>query len=280
MSDHAAIKTYRLLRLGIVGVVGLLTVSVAFERSKVACWQPSISAYYYTPVRVIFVGGLMTIGLCLIVIRGSTTVEDACLNVAGMLAPVVAVVPIADAGGCWSVQPRPIPTNPDGTLAAWVVANIDNNMKALLLAGIAGIVTTSIIATIATRNALAVAQAGVLGTRLSLLGAFALLVAGAIAFHSWADFDTQVHFIAAIIMFAFLAIAVATNAWGGRRSPVKVWYFRLYAAIAVLMVVAAATMLPFEYRWRHADLVLEGTEISLFAAFWLAQTAHHWNEIN
>lgn len=33
------------------------------------CWQRSISAYYYTPVRPIFVGGLMLIGFSLIVIE-------------------------------------------------------------------------------------------------------------------------------------------------------------------------------------------------------------------
>ena len=40
----------------------------------------------------------MAIGFCLIVIKGSTAWEDTCLNVAGMLAPVVAVVPTSDAG--------------------------------------------------------------------------------------------------------------------------------------------------------------------------------------
>src|SRR5205085_6408417 len=53
----------------------------------------SISAYYYTPVRGMFAGALLAIGACLVCIRGSTTVEDILLNVAGMLAPVVALIP-------------------------------------------------------------------------------------------------------------------------------------------------------------------------------------------
>lgn len=50
-----------------VGAVLLLAASIAIERSKVDCWQTSISAYYYTPARAIFVGGLMVIGFALIV---------------------------------------------------------------------------------------------------------------------------------------------------------------------------------------------------------------------
>src|SRR5262245_35426474 len=107
MAKLDAIKTYRYLRLGMVAMVVLLSVSVAIERSKVECWQTSISAYYYTPVRAVLVGALVAVGLGLIVIKGSTWFEDATLNIAGMFAPVVAFAPTSDAGSCWSVQPIP-----------------------------------------------------------------------------------------------------------------------------------------------------------------------------
>ena len=278
MGDKAAIKTYRFLRISVVGVVGLLAASVAFERTRANCWQPSISAYYYTPVRVIFVGGLMAIGLSLIVMKGSTPLEDACLNVAGMLAAVVAVVPTSDTGACWSVQPRPLPVNPDGSLAAWVVANIDNNVESLLFAGIAGLIIAAVLASVVNRHVLAITRIGDPGMRLSLLGAMVLLIAGVVAFRTWKDFDTQAHFVAAIAMFALVALATATNAWERRRSEGARWYFWLYAVIATLMVVSAAVMLPFESTWHHTDLILEMTEISLFAAAWLVRTAEHWNE--
>jgi hypothetical protein len=117
-----------------VGAVVLLAASIAIERSKVDCWQTSISAYYYTPVRAIFVGSMIAVDLSLIVYKGRAW-EDVCLNFAGMLAPVVAVVPTTDVGRCWSVAPSPLPVNADGSLADWVVTNIDNNIYALLIAG-------------------------------------------------------------------------------------------------------------------------------------------------
>ena len=72
------IKTYRYLRLGIIGAVVLLVISILIEHFKVTngvgnhCWQTSISAYYYTPVRGILVGSLFVIGFALIVYKGRT----------------------------------------------------------------------------------------------------------------------------------------------------------------------------------------------------------------
>jgi hypothetical protein len=279
MADESAIKSYRYLRIGIVGVVGLLGASISFERAKVDCWQTSISAYYYTPVRSIFVGGLLAIGLCLIVIKGSNAWEDTCLNIAGMLAPVVALVPTSDAGNCWSVQPIPLPIEGDGSLAGWVVSNVNNNVKSLLVAGIAGLLIAAAVATVVTRNAAAVATVGAAGTRLALLGAMVLLVLGLVGFNAWNHFDTDSHFVAAIAMFVFLAGAVGGNAWehrdGARRS-----YFWPYLTIVVLMATAAIVLVLVSSGWRHVQLFLEGAEITLFAAFWLVQTKEHWNEVN
>lgn len=278
MADDSAIKSYRYLRIGIVGVVGLLAVSIGFERAKASCWQTSISAYYYTPVRSIFVGGLLAIGLCLIVVKGSTAWEDTCLNIAGMLAPVVALVPTSDAGKCWSVQPIPLPIRDDGSLANWVVSNVDNNIKSLLLAGVAGLLVAAGVAMVVTRNAAAVAKVGPTGTRLALLGAMLLLIVAFVAFNTWKHFDTDSHFVAAIAMFVFLAGAVGGNAWEHRHGASI--YFWLYGTIVVLMAVAAVTLVALSSGWRHVQLFLEGIQISLFAAFWLVQTKEHWNEVN
>jgi len=278
MARSAAIATYRYLRISIVGAVVLLAVSIAIERSQVGCWQTSVSAYYYTPVKAIFVGVLMAVGLCLIVIKGSTPWEDAALNAAGMLAPIVAVVPTSDVGTCWSVAPRPLPVNDEGELAEWVVANIDNNITALIVTGIAGLIVAAVIATIATRNMKAIAEIGPVQMRLGLLGAMALLIGGAILFAFWNDFDTRAHGFAAVAMFLFLATAVGLNAWDSRRDPAPRAYFWLYASIAFLMIAAAAVMFPLGSSWQHMVLVLEATEIILFAVFWLVQTAEHWDE--
>ena len=277
MADTAAVKTYRYLRISMVGAVGLLAASIAIERSEVDCWQTSVSAYYYTPVRAIFVGVLLAIGLCLIVIKGSTTWEDATLNAAGMFAPVVAVVPTTDVGTCWSQEPGRFPVTDDG-VADWVIANIDNNIGALLVTGIAGLIVAAVIASIATRSVGAVAEVGDVGMRLGLLAAMVFLLVGAAAFVWWDDFATRAHGLAAVLMFLFLALAVGGNAWERRNDPTARTYFLLHAGIAVAMIAVPVALFPFGSSWAHMVLVLEAVEITLFAVFWLAQTREYWNE--
>ena len=114
--------------------------------------------------------------------------------------------------------------------------------------------------------------------RVGLLGAMIFLIAVAIAFWLWHAFDTRAHFIAAITMFAFLAAAASGTAREHRRDQASQTYFRLYTAIASLMVGSAFVIFVMRFTWNHRVLVLEGTEITLFAAFWLVQTAEHWNE--
>jgi hypothetical protein len=69
--DPSIAQTYRGLRVGMVVLVLLLFGSVVFEivRTGVAgqlCLQPSISAYYYTPARPVFVAALSAVGAGLI----------------------------------------------------------------------------------------------------------------------------------------------------------------------------------------------------------------------
>ena len=55
--------------------------------------QPSISAYYYTPMRDIFVGILFAIGSFLYLYKGFSRQENYALNCAGLLALGIAVFP-------------------------------------------------------------------------------------------------------------------------------------------------------------------------------------------
>jgi hypothetical protein len=66
---------------------------------------------------------------------------------------------------------------------------------------------------------------------------------------------------------------------GSRRGdPAPRTYFWLYSSIAAAMLIAPAIMFPLGSNWRHMVLVLEATEITLFAIFWLVQTREHWDE--
>jgi hypothetical protein len=276
LTSQDAIKTYRYLRIGMIGACVLLAASIVIERSKVDCWQTSISAYYYTPVRAIFVGTMIAVGLALIVYKGRNTLEDVCLNFAGMLAPVVAVAPTTDVGNCWSVEPLPLPVTDDGTLASWVVTNIDNNFHALLIAGGAGLAVAAI-AMVVDRSMLAPVRMGERGTRVSLaLTALALLL-GWWLVQNWDEFNVEAHGYAAVLMFILLVgviIAQVFEHWGERS---MVWFW-IYAAVAALMIVGAVVIATTRIFGEHTVFALEAYEIALFAAYWLVQTAENWDE--
>ena len=98
----ASVRTYRYLRLSLVGLVVLLLFCVWLERlggAQANRHLGSISAYYYTPARSVFVGALVAIGISLVAIVGRRGFEDTALNIAGMLAPVVAMVPTPRGAG-------------------------------------------------------------------------------------------------------------------------------------------------------------------------------------
>lgn len=102
-----SVKTWRYLRLSMVGVVAALAAAVLYEHFQIKerdCFQTSISAYYYTPASSVFVAALVSIGVAMVCLRGSNRREDLLLNLAGMFAPIVAFVPTPGPGTCWSVQ--------------------------------------------------------------------------------------------------------------------------------------------------------------------------------
>ena len=71
---------FPLLLWGIGGVMGLPL-------------QDSISAYYHTPLRNIFVGSLCAVGGFLYFYKGVSTRENIALNIAGIFAVLVAMLP-------------------------------------------------------------------------------------------------------------------------------------------------------------------------------------------
>lgn len=277
-SRDLALKTYRYLRLGMVGLVLALALSILLERLEVDCWQTSISSYYYTPARAVFVGGLMAIGVSLLVIKGSTRREDVLFNIAGILAPVVGVVPTSAVGECWSLEPTPLPTDGQGNLAPWVIANIDNNIQALLLAGIVGMIVVGLIALVVYDHPVSAARSAPRDRQIGLVVTMAVLLAGWALDRWWDGFATRAHGFAAVLMFGFLALGIGVNAWERRNKPEQRQrrYAGLYAVIAVAMIAVGVVMLTAFRDWSHMVLVLEIIEIALFAAFWIAQTVEHW----
>jgi hypothetical protein len=260
-----AVKSYRYLRLSIVVVVLSLMVSVLIERSGVSCWQESISAYYYTPVQAVFVGALVAIGVSLIAIKGSTDREDVLLNLAGVLAPIVAFVPTSrPKGACSSIKVIVSDTEP----------YIDNNVLAFAPGGAGAMVVAFLIARVMRKPMMRDIDPR---TRFGLAAGVVILVVGLGWYFGFREsFLDRAHGGAAIAMFLVVGVVIALNAVA-RKAHGKSWL--LYAVIAAAMalsVVGVSAGKLVDHDWRHQILWLEILELSAFAVYWVAQTFEHW----
>jgi hypothetical protein len=269
--DLQAVKTYRYLRIAMIALVVGLGVSVAYEAAHVAgdCLKSSISAYYYSPVRGFFVSALVAIGICLVCLQGNSTLEDSLLNLAGMLAPVVALVPTPfEANNC------PSASRDDHSSSA----DVANNMTALLALGAIALVITVLLA-LASHEARPV-WFGIAGA-LALWGGTVAVFEGDRGY-----FEGHAHYTAAIVMFVAIISVVSINAlhFGQQQlaaddSAGRTAYANRYAVIAVAMLVSVGVVLTWKWTagFRHWVLAIEAALISLFAVFWVVQTMELWH---
>lgn len=284
----AAVRTYRYLRLSLVGLVLLLLTCVWIERLTGAAANRhlgSISAYYYTPVRSVFVGALIAIGISIVAIVGRRGFEDTALNLAGMLAPVVAFVPTPrGAGGA--------PCDPDGkcSVPTEFVPAVVNNIWGLIGLGVLGIGLGAF--TILKRPETS------RGTRIG----FVLAVIVWLAFVAWfvwgrESFLGGAHFGAAVPLFGLITAVAFVNARratqrrdgvadGQEPSTEAKSYRAIYGAVAGVMTVtfAVAVVLviidqffgggtPTEWvLWVEVVLLVS------FATFWMVQTVDYWQD--
>jgi uncharacterized membrane protein len=253
-----AIKTWRYLRVAMIMLVAGLGVAVGHELVRTGCLKNSISAYYYTPARGLFVGALVGIAACLVCLQGSTTAENILLNLAGALAPVVAFVPTTDHGGCPSIESA---TENSG-------ANIANNVHALLIVGGAALMFVALTARRERppRAALVAAVATAV-VWLAALGVFEF---------ERTFFAEHAHGAAAVPMFLFITAVVAINAFKYKADTNGTLRNR-YTAIAIGMGLAiAADLIGYAVNWSERTVVSEIALLGLFALFWTFQTHHLW----
>ncbi|MCA1780939.1 MAG: hypothetical protein ABR500_14110 [Dermatophilaceae bacterium] len=272
----AAIKTYRYLRLALVGLVVLLFASLAIEWLAVGreCVQPTISAYWHTPVRGVFVGVLVTMGICLIALKGNTHTEDILLNLAGILAPGVAFIPTAAFTSCSSVPA-------DGGDSTGAVAN---NMQSLFVLGVVAVAVALILA---VRERGGVGRLG-LWDRIGLALGLSATTGGAVWFYvSRSTFIEHGHNLAAIPMFLAIVAVVWVNARDVREvveeyprlRAVRGRYVAAYRGISVAMLAALGlAVVGHLVDWTYALLAVELLLIALFGVFWIIQTRELWNQ--
>jgi len=288
----AAVKTYRYLRIAIVALAFWLGTAVAIEMARGEGWLGSISAYYYTPVRSVFVGTLSAMAIGLIAIKGRDhNGEDSLLNVAGMLAPVVALVPTPlrpeDVPRPEGVPSTPCPDDRARCVPAEFLPNVENNIQALLVVGAAALILV-----------------WALVIRQKLLKDYLrpLLVGTAVyaAFTVWflvddTRFPLLAHYVAAVPMFGLICLVAVRNARSidphdtdPRRYPrlragtyrllykVIAWGIGVATVLAAVAGVANATkdVDPFP----HWVFAVEAALLALFTAFWILQTAQFWHD--
>ena len=284
-------QSYRYLRVVIVGLLVALAAAVFYQTGKQGTVLASVSAYYYTPAQAIFVGSLIGLGASMIVLQGRTGAEDTFLNLGGMFAIVVAIVPTGrgadfqtavqacQKSGGTLLTNRASPGADCPTVRALQEAsraNVENNVVALLIVGGLALILAAIIL-IKDRTA----NSGTPDRRWALAGFLTALVvwlcglAGLAVSVDW--LAGHAHYIAAGgLLVAIIAVAAA-NAHRRQEKPTakralaspREYY---YTWTAIAMLAGAAVLIAL---WLGGVITLFWVEILvalLFIAFWTVQT--------
>lgn len=274
------VYTYRYLRGAMIALLLMLLLSVGYQwwwETDHSCWLGSISAYYYTPARTVFVGSLCALGASLIAYKGHSSEEDVLLNFSGFMAFVVAMVPTVPDFSC---GPNAYTQTP-----AEIAAAVRNNIWSLVVvAAIGAVIVVALKRGAMVRDAAArptarsvvvtLACAGVLLVELAL---FLVLRDRFIALSHGIAAATMVAGVIAVMVLSALRTEERHRAVGDDSGR---GYRRIYLAIAVALtaalaatVVAALTVTGFA----HLVLVAEVIVIVLFATYWGVQTKELWD---
>jgi hypothetical protein len=276
--SESTTKTYLYLRVGLVALAVFLAASLVIEIAfGDSPWLGSISAYYYTPVRSVFVGTLCAMGVCLIAIKGRDRPrEDLMLNLAGMCAPVVALVPTPLEDAACGDETRCVPQS--------FLAGVENNVEALLVVGALALLFAARTVRRDRHERSDLMGLGVAG--IGLVGLALWFVVGRESFLDFAHYGTAVPMFGLIVAVALVNAARVEEfvAAGGVLTMGQAATFkRAYRGIAyfmgvviggalVLFVVKATTgSEPFE----HWVFVVEALLLVAFTAFWILQTLQY-----
>jgi len=300
-------KTYRYLRIAMALLLIALATAVFYQSARQGSLLASVSAYYYTPAQSIFVGGLIGLGACMIALKGTTPVEDTFLNLGGMFAAVVAIVPTSRGRDyedlvsvCGALQAQTSDA-PDCAgvrgLAESARANVDNNVFAALLVGCLALAAAVAFMVLDRRR-----EPGHRFSWPAFSAAAAVLAAGWAAFYRYrTGVIHNAHWVAALSLFGCIFVVAFENARRqqsmakatgaatpdaeqapGDRIPralrqinarsvlrrARDFYTWIATALLVIGVISVVAW------WRHWITLfwLETIVFFLFIAFWVAQT--------
>ncbi len=263
--------TYRYLRLAIILLTVLLTTAVIGQViADGGELLPSVSAYYYTPARGVFVASLCAIGTCMIVHRGRSDVEDVMLNFSGYMAFFVAFVPTPRTEVAADGDTAIVPTD--------LVEAVTNNTWAILAVGVVAFVIEVVV--VPQRERATRSRGGRAALTVSVLAYLGLVAFFLLARQAFLDLG---HGAAAIILFLGIVGVVGVNgvalirarreAGMDRRGQLLNRYTFGFALMLVSTAVVLLLVRPVVEQW---IFVLEALLIAQFLGFWITQTVERW----
>ena len=263
-------RTYRYLRIGLAGTVVAIFAAIA-QAATTYGWLTSISDYFYTPARDVFVGSLIAVSLALFALSGRGT-ERALLDAAALFAPLIALVPTTLAAD--SVPGIAVPCTGRCFPPAYE-PDVANGVFVYLVLGVLLLLVALLL--------------GALG-QVTLAAVWpSLVIAGvvvAVTGLTWAfardAFLQNAHFVATTAFFALFAAVAVRNAFP-RQGPPPAPVFRvLYTAIAVglvLVLIVYVVLLPqASGSGIPIVLIVEAVALALFCAFWVVQGIEKWSD--
>lgn len=266
--------TYRYLRLAIILLTLLLFTALGWQIvADGGVVLPSVSAYYYTPARAVFVASLCAIGTCMIVHRGRSDLEDVMLNFSGYLAFFVAFVPTAPVAiGTVGAERAVVPED--------LVEAVTHNTWAILVVGLVAFVVEVLVLPQrerATRSRSG--RAALVVSALAYLGLAGFFVLAPTAFLRYG------HGLAAVVLFLGVVGVVGVNGvalarargehGAGRRGRLLNRYTYGFLGMLVSTAVVLLVVRPLVTEW---VFVLEALLIAQFLGFWITQTVERWHE--
>ncbi|WP_139230913.1 hypothetical protein [Microbacterium sp. cf046] len=265
-------RTYRYLRIAVTGTVVVIFVAVGVTIPIVGV-LPSLSHYYYTPANTLFVGALITVGVCLFALSGRGP-ERVLLDVAAILIPLVAIVPTVISPG-WIVGVRV------GCVGACVPAAYD----AAVDVGVATYLIIGAIVLVVASTLIVVGEVEREGGILSLVIGAVLLIAVGLTWWLWREVFLQwTHFVAAIGFFGVIAAVAMVNAfWPTRRRRPTRMLKVAYAVIAIALTLDVVALPLFgslrigPFYWVFIGEVIA---LLLFLAFWMLQSIQFWSSVD
>ena len=280
--SQSAILTYRALRMGVVAVALLLMTSLVLEVIRTKGLElTSISASYYSPVSKVFVGVLVATGMALIAIMGREKSEDGALNLAGMLAPTIGMLPTtvgpSAPGACREGVGKCIPST--------ALIDVENNVSSLLVLGFL-VLLGALIYVLKNHGARSPQL-----RRMILPGAV-WLVSATLWLFARELMLVHGHNLAAFVFFILLAWVARINALDPPDGPTVMRltpkaYQRGYKIVSTAMIATIVLTAIYDIGIRVGWLpnpypqwffVAESLLLALFIAFWVLQTAHFWRD--